>query len=98
MSIFENRLFIRIIVLTLIAAPMILWLVLYLFAGDYPRDLRKILRWIRVLRWIGWGCGSIVFVIALLWNVSVFFAVGLVTFSSGLALPEGWLKKFDQSA
>jgi hypothetical protein len=96
MNFLGNGLFATIIGVALIAAPMILWLTLYLFSRNSSADLRGVLRWMRTLRLMGGICALLFIVIALFRNIFIpFIGIALVLFSSGLTLPERWLKQRD---
>jgi len=100
MGLSAQRLHAAIIGLAIVVAPLILWLALYLLTKTSSAELRGVLGWIRALRWIGWSCGLAVILFALFRGTFIsYYGMVLVAFSSGLALPEGWLKKrFNQAA
>ena len=102
MDIFANRLLVAILGTSLIVAPLILWLFLCVVAKTSSRELRGILPWIRVLRWVGWSLALVLFLLALVtddFQHFLVYAIAIGAFSTGLALPEGWLKRnFVQAA
>lgn len=90
-----NRVVEGVIGCVLILAPLVLWFVFYAVARWCPVDLRPTLLWIRTLRWITYAAGAAMFVIHLagrnLFPLS--YAMAVITFSAGLFLPEGWVKR-----
>ena len=76
----------------LVTAPMILWVALYL-GSRQSINLRALLPWIRVLRWLGWGLGILFFLAALTRNRFPTYGCAMSAFSAGLSLPESWVKR-----
>jgi hypothetical protein len=76
------------------ALPLIIWLALYLAARQSSLSLRPVLPWLRILRWLGWGLGLVLFLMHLDRDTfPVAYGIAMFTFSTGLALPEGWVKR-----
>lgn len=76
------------------ALPLIFWLGIYWAARWWSINWRPILPWLRILRWIGWGCGTAMFFISLTRSIfPVGYAVVVLGFSAGLSLPESWVKR-----
>ena len=77
----------------LMAVPLILWLALDLAARRWSVSLRPALPWLRIMRWLGWGLGLVLFLIHLDRDTfPVAYGIAMFSFSTGLALPEGWVK------
>jgi hypothetical protein len=83
--------------IAVLASPFILWLALYVAAQLWSVNLRSTLPWIRGLRWITWAVGGLlVIVYAVRGNfqgLPVFFAIGIVSSSTGFQFPEWWVKR-----
>jgi hypothetical protein len=47
----------------LLAAPMIVWLALYLAARCGSIGLRPVLPWLRVLHWVAWGLAIALYIV-----------------------------------
>jgi hypothetical protein len=78
----------------LMTFPLIIWLALYLAARQWSVSLRPILPWLRILRWLGWGFGLALFFVHLDRDTfPVAYGIAMFTFSTGLALPEGWVRR-----
>jgi hypothetical protein len=75
------------------ALPHIIWLALYGASRRRPIDLRPALKWLRILRWVGWGISIPLFLLALARNQFPFYGLAMSTFSTGLSFPESWLKR-----
>lgn|SRR5579871_826074 len=75
------------------ALPLIFWVGMYWAARCWSINWRPILPWLRILRWVGWGCGVAMFFISR--TRSIFppgDALVVLGFSAGLSLPESWVK------
>jgi len=95
MNIFENKLFGTIICLTIVVAPLILWLALDVASKNSSAKLRRIRPWIRALHWVAWSCAALLFSLALIEDNPhhvALFASAVLVFSSTLGLIENWLK------
>jgi hypothetical protein len=74
--------------------PHIIWLALYIAARRRPIEARPILRWLRILRWVGWGLGIALFTLSLARDHFPFiYGLAMTAFSTGLSFPESWLKR-----
>jgi hypothetical protein len=76
--------------------PFAIWGALALARGVYGANLRPLLRWLRLLRWMVWIIGFPFVVAAVLsdkhhWLLPI--GISLVTFSGGLSFPQGWIKR-----
>jgi hypothetical protein len=81
-------------ILLLAPAPFIIWLALWI-AARRSINLRPLIPWLRVLRWLGWGAG-LMFGFAWLATdrfVWITYECALIGFSAGLGIPEGWVKR-----
>ena len=79
---------------TVFVAPIIGWLALYVAAPWGSLGLRPVLPWLRVLRWAAWGLAIALSVAYLADNHFPFiYGLAMSSFSSGLALPESWVKR-----
>jgi len=82
------------ITFTLMLLPLLIWLALYLAYRWWCFNLRPVLPWLRTLRWIGWGFNVLS---VLLWiaspHFSLVYGIAMMTFSVGLSIPEGWVKR-----
>ena len=45
--------------------PHVIWLTLYGASRRRPIDARPVLRWLKILRWVGWGFGVALGLLAL---------------------------------
>jgi hypothetical protein len=80
--------------LALSALPLIFWLGMYWAARQWSINWRPILPWLRILRWVGWGCGAAMFFISLTRSIfPIGYGVVVLAFSAGLSLPESWIKR-----
>jgi hypothetical protein len=96
MEFFETKIFAKIIMIVLMTAPLILWAYLGAVTETSSIKLRSVLSWIRLVRWVSWSFSIVLFLIALVVDhiqKFPYYAIGMSTFSAGLALPEGWLKR-----
>jgi hypothetical protein len=74
--------------------PLIIWLALYLASRRWPIDARPILRWLKILRWVGWGFGMALCTLTLAReHFPIIYGLAMTTFSTGLSIPQGWLKR-----
>ena len=81
-------------VIAFIVLPLILWLAMYLAARWWSINWRPILPWLRILRWLGWGFGSVLVLASMVRNVfPITDGVLILTFSAGLSMPESWVKR-----
>ncbi len=74
-------------------SPLIIWLALYGASRRWPIDPRPVLKWLRILRWVGWGVAILLGLLALARDQFPSYGLGMSTFSIGLSLPESWLKR-----
>ncbi|MGA8188947.1 MAG: hypothetical protein WB776_13530 [Candidatus Sulfotelmatobacter sp.] len=51
------------------------------------------MKWLRILRWVGWGMGIPLGLMALARNQFPISGLAMSTFSTGLSSPESWLKR-----
>jgi hypothetical protein len=96
MEFFGTRLFAMILWTVFVTAPMILWVSLWAVAKTSSINLCAILPWLKLLRWVAWSFAMVLFLIALVGDHFQHFpiyAIAISTFSVGLSLPEGWLKR-----
>jgi hypothetical protein len=84
--------------IALVAAPLVFWLFFYCLARFSSVDLRNAMPWLKALRWVTWilsmalaGAAVVVDPIHLHYLAPYGFA--LFSFSAGLSIPQGWLKK-----
>jgi general stress protein CsbA len=81
---------------TLVIAPLALWLSFFYLAKFSSIDLRRALPWLRVLRWVAWILAT-PFMFAAIVNDSYHhffvYGCGLFSFSAGLSFSQNWLKK-----
>jgi hypothetical protein len=76
--------------LSLIAAPLVAWLVLYAAACWWRIGLRPVLPWLRILRWTGWGLGIALFLVHLARNrFPVIYGIAMFSFSGRLIAAGG---------
>lgn len=74
-------------------SPHIIWLALYGASRRWPIDPRPVLKWLRILRWVGWGIAIPLGLLALARNHFPIYGLAMSTFSTGLSFPESWLKR-----
>ncbi|HEV2400107.1 MAG TPA: hypothetical protein VGS27_24425 [Candidatus Sulfotelmatobacter sp.] len=79
--------------LAFFALPLISWLAMYLATRWRSVNWRPILPWLKILRWVGWGCGTALFLTSLARNVFPVYGVIILGFSAGLSIPESWVKR-----
>jgi hypothetical protein len=75
---------------------MIIWVIFWAIDKTSSMKPRVILPWIRRLRWVTWISAMVLFFGAFLVDHFLVFpryAIALSTFSIGMAMPEGWLKR-----
>jgi uncharacterized membrane protein YadS len=84
----------------MMAAPMVVWLALYVASRRWSLDLRPTLPWFRTLRWIAWVIGSALLLVSmtlLFFSMAHqrFFIYGMscCSLSAGLSIPQGWVKR-----
>src|SRR6266542_4308585 len=73
--------------------PHIIWLALYGASRRWPIHPRPVLKWLRILRWVGWGIAIPLGLLALARNQFPIYGLAMSTFSAGLSFPESWLKR-----
>ena len=74
--------------------PLFVWLAIYMAARRRQIQARPTLRWLRVLRWVGWGFGIALLTLSLARDHFPFiYGLAMTTFSTGLSLPESWLRR-----
>jgi hypothetical protein len=73
--------------------PHIIWLALYGASRRWPIDPRPVLKWLRILRWVGWGIAIPLGLLGLARNQFPIYGLAMSTFSIGLSFPESWLKR-----
>jgi hypothetical protein len=73
--------------------PHVIWLTLYGASRRRPIDARPVLRWLKILRWVGWGFGVALGLLALARGHFPIYGLAMSTFSTGLSFPESWLKR-----
>jgi hypothetical protein len=74
--------------------PHIIWLALYVAARRRPIEARPTLRWLKILRWVGWGFGIALFTLSLVRDhFPIAYGLAMTTFSTGLSFPQSWLKR-----
>jgi hypothetical protein len=80
--------------LLLAPAPFIIWLALFV-AARRSINLRPVLPWLRILRYLAWGVGITLGVVWLATGrfIWVGYEGAIIGFSAGLAIPEGWVKR-----
>jgi hypothetical protein len=76
-----------------IALPLVFWLTMYWAARWWSINWRPILPWLMFLRWVGWGCGAAMVLISLARSVSPGYGLSMLGFSTGLSLPQSWVKR-----
>ncbi|MGA7908630.1 MAG: hypothetical protein WCA16_14565 [Candidatus Sulfotelmatobacter sp.] len=79
-----------------VALPFIVWGMLAAARSLRNANLRPVLRWLRVARWVAWICGMPLVTIAVLsdnYRWLWLIGMGLVSLSGGLVIPEGWVKR-----
>ena len=79
--------------LSIFALPLIFWLGMYWATRCWSIDWRPILQWLRILRWVGWGCGMAMVLISLARSASPVSGLLIIGFSLGLSLPQSWVKR-----
>ena len=75
------------------ALPLVFWLAMYVAARWWPINWRPILPWLKILRWVSWGCGVALFFTYLARIVPAIYVLLTLGFSGGLSLPESWVKR-----
>jgi hypothetical protein len=96
MDILTDKMFAIAACAALVAAPMIMWLALYLAAKTSSTELRSVLPWIKMARWIAWGCGLGLVLFALIGkhlDHFLAYAASVGAFSAGLGISESWAKR-----
>lgn len=77
-----------------IALPLVFWLTMYWAARWWSINWRPILPWLKILRWVSWGCGTGMVLISLARSVfPVAYGMVILGFSAGLSLPQSWVKR-----
>jgi hypothetical protein len=76
-----------------LALPFIVWLALYIAARWWSINLRPVLPWLNILRWVGWGLGVALSLIYLGLDRFPAYGGAMITFSIGLSFPQGWVKR-----
>ena len=76
------------------ALPLLFWLAMYMAARWWSINWRPVLPWLKILRWMSWGCGTALFVSALARHVfPLAYGIIIFGFSAGLSIPESWVKR-----
>jgi hypothetical protein len=82
------------IVLTLIVAPLLIWLALYSAHRWWSVNSRPALPWLKTLRWISWIFGVVLLLLSMTRRPFPWvYGIAVVAFSNGLSIPEGWVKR-----
>ena len=78
-----------------IALPLVFWLAMYMATRWWSINWRPVLPWLKILRWISWGCGAALLLTSLARNVlpAANFGAVILGFSAGLSFPESWVKR-----
>jgi hypothetical protein len=77
-----------------VALPLVFWLAMYVAARWWSINWRPILPWLKILRWVSWGCGVALGFASLARNiVPSSYLLLTLGFSAGLSLPESWVKR-----
>jgi hypothetical protein len=96
MEILKVKSFAVVIFVALVAAPLVFWLIFYGLVRYSSADVRRLVPWLRAVRWITWITAT-PFMLAAIGNDKFhylfFYGSGLFSFSAGLSLSESWLKK-----
>ena len=78
----------------LIVLPFIVWLALYVAARWWSFDLRPVLPWLNMLRWVGWGLAIALLILSLARDhFPMVYGQAMTSFSLGLAFPQSWVKR-----
>jgi hypothetical protein len=78
----------------LITLPFIVWLALYVAAHWCSINLRPVLPWLNILRWVGWGFAFALLTLSLARDhFSMVYRQAMSSFSLGLAFPQSWVKR-----
>lgn len=76
------------------ALPLVFWLAMYVAACCWSINWRPVLPWLKILRWVGWGCGVALILTSLARNIFPdSYGVAILGFSAGLSLPESWVRR-----
>jgi hypothetical protein len=78
---------------TLSLLPLLILLVFYLAHRWWSVNWRPALPWLRTLRWIGWGLGSLLSLLSLTGGHFPVYGMAMTSFSVGLSIPESWVKR-----
>ena len=88
-----------VIVLAVLVAsvPFVFWGILVVLARLWNPNMRRVLPWLRTIRWIVWGLGNILVFVVLGLPHKYFWLFGIamciVSIGPGLAPVERWVKK-----
>jgi len=82
-----------VVFIAFVLAPFILWLALHEADRWWSVPLRPTLRWMRILRFLGWGIGIALGVVGLAHNRFPVYGMACFAFSGGLLFPERWVKR-----
>lgn len=78
----------------LIALPFIVWLALYVAARWWSINLRPVLPWLNILRWVGWGFAITLLTLSLARDhFPMVYGQAMALFSLGLSFPQSWVKR-----
>jgi hypothetical protein len=73
---------------SLIALPFFVWLALYAAARWWTIDLRPVLPWLNLLRWIGWASAIVLLTLSLARDhFPMVYGQAMTSFSLGLLFP-----------
>ena len=76
------------------ALPLVFWLAMYVAARWWSINWRPVLPWLKILRWVVWGCGVALVLTSLARNgFPVSYGLIILGFSAGLSFPETWVKR-----
>jgi len=76
------------------ALPFLVWLALYVAARWWAVNLRPVLPWLNILRYVGWGFGVALLTLSLARDhFPMFYGLAMTIFSLGLSFPQSWVKR-----
>jgi len=82
-----------VIFLAFVVAPYVLWLGLLAVSRWSFVRFRPGLRWMRILRFLGWAIGILLSVVALAQDRFPVYGLACFALSGGLFFPERWVKR-----
>jgi len=79
---------------TLFLLPLLIWLALYVAHRFWSFNSRPALPWFKTVRWIGWSFGVILLLLSFAHeHLAWVYGLAMITFSTGLSIPESWVKR-----